>query len=135
MPIEELTNEEVLQRCSMCQTPTRSKLATLSLGVGSTVADDLDGRIVRLPPCPKCKAEEFLIRSDATPAAAPTTYGDLHRLLVDQLHASLVKKGRLDARLKAVPTLSDLDPNLVKTFFADGLKLLAEPLEKLEPPP
>ena len=135
MPIEELTNEEVLQRCSVCQTSTRSKLATLSLGVGSTVADDLDGRVVRLPPCPKCKAEEFLIRSDATPAAAPATYGDLHRLLVDQLHASLVKKGRLDARLKTVPTLSDLDPNLVKTFFADGLKLLAEPLEKLEPPP
>ena len=46
-----------------------------------------------------------------------------------------MKKGRLDARLKTVPTLSDLDPNLVKTFFADGLKLLAEPLEKLEPPP
>lgn len=135
MPIEELTNEEVLQRCSMCQTPTRSKLATLSLGVGSTVADDLDGRIVRLPPCPKCKAEEFLIRSEGAHAAAPTTYGDLHRLLVDQLHATLVKKGRLDARLKTVPTLSDLDPNLVKTFFADGLKLLAEPLEKLEPPP
>jgi hypothetical protein len=43
MPIEELTSEEVLQRCSMCQTATRSKLAVLSLGVGSAVADDLDG--------------------------------------------------------------------------------------------
>ncbi len=53
MPIEELSNEEVLQRCSMCQTATRSKLATLSLGV-------LDGRVVRLPPCPKCKAEDSL---------------------------------------------------------------------------
>jgi hypothetical protein len=135
MPIEELTNEEVLQRCSLCQTATRSKLVTLSLGVGSTVADDLDGSVVRLPPCPKCKAEEFLIRSEVPPAASPTTYGDLHRLLVDQLHASLAKLGRLDARLKKVPTLTDLDPALVKTFFPDGLKLLAEPLEKLEPPP
>lgn len=135
MPIEELTNEEVLQRCSLCQTATRSKLATLSLGVGSTVADDLDGRVVRLPPCPKCKAEEFLIRSEVSPTSAPSTYGDLHRLLVDQLHASLAKQGRFDARLKKVPTLSDLDPTVVKTFFPDGLKLLIEPLEKLDPPP
>jgi len=134
MPIEELTNEEVLQRCSLCQTATRSKLVALSLGVGSAVADDLDGGVVRLPPCPKCKAEEFLIRSQAPPTAAPTTYGDLHRLLVDQLHASLAKLGRLDARLKKVPTLTDLDPVVVKAFFPDGLKLLAEPLEKLEPP-
>jgi hypothetical protein len=132
MPIEELTSEEVLQRCSMCQTATRSKLATLSLGVGSAVADDLDGRVVRLPPCPKCKAEEFLIRSAAAPTSAPKSYGDLHRLLVDQLHASLVKQGRFDARL-AAPALADADPLVVKEFFPDGLKLLAQPFEKLDP--
>ena len=129
MPIEELSNEEVLQRCSMCQTATRSKLATLSLGVGSIVADDLDGRVVRLPPCPKCKAEEFLIRSAAAPTSAPKSYGDLHRLLVDQLHASLVKQGRfredLYYRLNvfpiAVPPLrqrrEDI-PDLARRFLA-----------------
>jgi hypothetical protein len=132
MPIEELTSEEVLQRCSVCQTATRSKLQTLSLGVGSTVADDLDGRVVRLPACPKCKAEEFLIRSEGAPPATPGSYGDLHRLLVDQLHASLAKLGRFDSRLR-VPALVDLDPATVKEFFPDGFKLLAPPLEKVDP--
>ena len=131
MPIEELTSEEVLQRCSMCQTATRSKLATLSLGVGSAVADDLDGRVVRLPPCPKCKAEEFLIRSADGSPAAPESYGELHQLLVDQLHASVAKLGRFDARLK-LPVLADLPPATVKEFFPHGLKLLA-PAEKAGP--
>ncbi|MFZ5442946.1 MAG: hypothetical protein ACOZQL_23270 [Myxococcota bacterium] len=40
--------------------------------VGSNVADDLDGSVVRLPPCPKCKAEEFLSRSEVPPAANST---------------------------------------------------------------
>jgi hypothetical protein len=132
MPIEELTGEEVVQRCTMCQTATRLKLASLSLGVGSTFADDVDGRVVRLPPCPKCKAEEFLIRSaDGTPAT-PEGYADLHRLLVDQLHASLAKLGRFDARLK-VPALADLPPATVKEFFPGGLKLLAPAVEKVDP--
>ncbi len=135
MPIEELTNEEVLRRCSVCQTATRSKLTTLFLGVGSTVADDVDGRVVRLAPCPTCKSEEFLIRSEAAAGPGPGTYGALHRLMVDQLHATLLKLGRLDARLTNVPTMTDLDPSVVKAVFPDGLKLPAEPLEKLEPPP
>lgn len=132
MPIEELTSEEVLQRCSMCQTATRLKLASLSLGVGSTFADDVDGRVVRLPPCPKCKAEEFLIRSADGAPAASESYADLHRMLVDQLHASLAKLGRFDARLK-VPALADLPPATVKEFFPGGFKLLAPTVEKIDP--
>jgi hypothetical protein len=134
MPIEELTSEEVLQRCSMCQSTSRLKLAALSLGVGSTFADDVDGRVVRLPPCPKCKAEEFLIRSADGVTAAPESYGELHQLLVDQLQASVAKLGRFDARLK-LPALADLPPATVKEFFPGGLKLLAPTVEKVAPVP
>ena len=65
MPIEELTNEEVLQRCAMCATTTRSKLSTLPIGVGSKLVDDVDGRVLKLPPCWRCNAEEFVIRSES----------------------------------------------------------------------
>ena len=134
MPIEELTSEDVLQRCTMCQSTARLKLATLSLGVGSTFADDVDGRIVRLPPCPICKAEEFLIRSTDVAPATPESYGDLHQLLVDQLHASVAKLGRFDVRLK-LPALADLSPATVKEFFPGGFKLLAPTVEKVDPVP
>lgn len=133
MPIEELTNEEVLQRCAMCATTTRSKLSTLSLGVGSKLADDLDGRTVKLPACSRCNAEEFLIRSDSGERAAPLTYGDLHRLLVDQLCVLLVKQGRFDSRLKT-PTVVELEPAVVKEFFPNGFKLPAPAAEQLDPP-
>jgi hypothetical protein len=132
MPIEELTQDEVLQRCAVCQTATRVKLGGLSLGVGSTFGDDVDARVLRLPRCPSCKAEEFLIRSaTGEPTAAKGGYAYLHRLLVDQLHASLAQQGRFDSRLKAL-ALSDLAPATVKEFFPHGLKLLA-PAEKAGP--
>jgi len=54
----------------------------------------------------------------------------LHQLLVDQLHASVAKLGRCDARLK-LPTLADLPPATVKEFFPGGLKLLAPTVEKV----
>lgn len=130
MPIEELTNEDVLQRCSACQSTARVRLAALSIGVGSTLPEDVDGRVLRLPQCPTCKAEEFLIRSiDGQPVPTPGSYAHLHRLLVDQLHAQLAKAGRVDKRLGKLK-LSELTAANRKEFFPDGLKLPATPPEK-----
>ncbi|MDP1826675.1 MAG: hypothetical protein Q8L48_25615 [Archangium sp.] len=132
MPIEELTNEDVLQRCTACQSATRVRLATLSVGVGSAVPEDIDGRVLRLPACTTCKAEEFLIRSlDGQPMPTPGSYSHLHRLLVDQLHAQLAKAGRVDKRLGKLK-LPELSAANRKEFFLDGLKLPAPPPEKLE---
>jgi hypothetical protein len=132
MPIEELTNEEVLQRCTGCQSATRVRLATLSVGVGSVVPEDIDGRILRLPACTTCKAEEFLIRSvDGQPMPTPGSYAHLHRMLVDQLHAQLAKAGRVDKRLGKLK-VPELSAATKKEFFPDGFKLPTQPAEKLE---
>lgn len=132
MPIEELTNEDVLQRCSACQSTARVRLATLSIGVGSTVPGDVDGRVTRLPPCSTCKAEEFLIRSvDGQPMPHVGSYAHLHRLLVDQLHAQLAKAGRVDRRVGRLK-LAELPAAQRKEFFPDGLKLPAAAAERLE---
>jgi len=132
MPIEGLTNEEVLQRCSVCASTARVRLATLSIGVGSAVPEDIDDRVLRLPACATCKAEEFLIRSiDGEPTPPVGSYAHLHRLLVDQLHAQLAKAGRVDKRVRKLK-LTELAAATKKEFFPDGLKLPAPPAEKLE---
>lgn len=132
MPIEELTNEDVLQRCSACQSTARVRLATLSIGVGSTVPDDIDGRVTRLPPCATCKAEEFLVRSvDGQPLPPVGSYAHLHRLLVDQLHAQLAKTGRVDKRVGKLK-LAELSAAQRKEFFPDGLRLPVAAAERLE---
>lgn len=133
MPIEELTSEAVLQRCAVCQTETKVPLPTLSIGVGSQVPEDIDPRVVRLPACPICKAQEFLIRSvDGQPTPAPGTYAHLHSLLVDQLHAELASVGRVEKRLVDLK-VTEVSAAAKKEFFPDGLKLPAPLPETLAP--
>lgn len=132
MPIEELTNEDVVHRCAVCETATRTRLATLAIGVGSVESPVVEGRVLRLPPCPSCRSEEFLVRSvDGQPEPPVGNYAYLHRLLVDQLHAQLAKAGRVDKRIGKLK-LPELTAAQRKEFFADGLKLPPPPMEKLE---
>lgn len=100
MAIYELNDTEVRQRCSKCG--VESRIALDALEVGASRGVQIDGRLVPLPACPGCRSTEWLVRSadDETPHPAPGSSGHLHRLLVDQVHAELVKRLRVVPELK-----------------------------------
>ena len=131
MSIHELNTTDVLQRCGKCAAENRITLD--SLEVGAARDGQTDAGVVPLPACPTCRSTEFLLRSpDNEPAhPAPGSFGHLHRMLVDEVHAELVK------RKKVIPLLKDkqgvVDPKLarpvaaedVARWFPQGLKIEA----------
>lgn len=137
MAITELTDTEVVQHCTKCSRQNRIAIDALEAGVAH--GDQPDGRIVPLPACPTCRSTEFLIRSpDDEPAhPAPGSFGHLHRMLVDVLHAGLIE------REKVIPVLKDHHSNIdvsfarpisdddIQRWFPKGLKI---ELREAEPP-
>ena len=129
MSIHEMTSTEVVQRCGKCAAENRIALDTLEVGVARD--EQTDASVVPLPACPTCRSTEFLLRSpnDEPAHPAPGSFGHLHRLLVDEMHAELVK------RKKVIPLLKDnqgrVDPKLAKPvaveelarWFPQGLKI------------
>lgn len=136
MAIQELTDTEIIQRCAKCDRENRIALSDVQVGLERD--EQVDDSVVPLPECSACHAREFLLRSPQDEQQYPTTEGSaghLHRLIVDELHAELVKKGRVIARLK-----SKADSVLTRpiasetrtTFFRQGLKLPARAVETLQ---
>jgi hypothetical protein len=129
MSIHELTSTEIIQRCGKCTAENRIALDSLEVGVARD--DQTDAHVVPLPACPTCRSREYLLRSPdgEPPHPAPGSFGHLHRLLVDAVHAELVK------RKKVIPLLKDkqgrVDPKLAKPvpaedaarWFPRGLKI------------
>jgi hypothetical protein len=131
MSIHELNATEVFQRCGKCAAENRIALDSLEVGVARD--DQTDASVVPLPACPTCRSTEFLLRSpDDEPAhPAPGSFGHLHRMLVDEVHAELVKRkkvipplkdqqGRVDAKLAKPVAAED-----VARWFPQGLKIEA----------
>lgn len=129
MSIHEMNSTEILQRCGKCAAENRVALDALEVGVARD--EQTDPSVVPLPACPTCRSTEFLLRSpdDEPSHPAPGSFGHLHRLLVDEVHAELVK------RKKVIPLLKDkegrVDPKLAKPvaaeerarWFPQGLKI------------
>ena len=131
MSVHEMNATEVLQRCGKCAAENRIALDSLEVGVARD--DQTDATVVPLPECPTCRSTEFLLRSpDNEPAhSAPGSFGHLHRMLVDEVHAELVKRkkvipllqdklGRVDAKLAKPVAAED-----VARWFPLGLKIEA----------
>lgn len=135
MAIHEVTNAELLQRCAKCGAENR--IALDALEVGLTRDDHVDARIVCLPACPRCRSTEFLLRSpDDEPAhAAGGSFGHLHRMLVDHVHAELVTRARVVPALKhaaqdVAAFARPLSKEAVQRWFPEGFKIdarVAEP--------
>ncbi len=135
MAIQEITDIELVQRCAKCDAENRVVLADLEVGIERD--DQVEDSIVPLPECPTCHSREFLLRSpvDEQEQAAQGGAGHLHRLLVDELHAELVKKGRVVAKLKGRADKVLTRPIAAETkrrFFDEGFKLPARALEQLQ---
>ena len=135
MAIQEITDTEIVQRCAVCDRENRVALANLAVGVEH--AEQVEDGVVPLPECPTCRSREFLVRSPASEQAHPAqgSSGHLHRLMVDELHSQLVKKGRVVARLKdktAEVFTRPIANEAKQRFFDKGLKLPARAVEQLQ---
>jgi hypothetical protein len=129
MSIHELNSTDVLQSCGKCAAENRITLDSIEIGVARD--DQTDATVVPLPACPTCRSTEFLLRSPDNEPAHPAlgSFGHLHRMLVDEVHAELVK------RKQVIPLLKDkqgrVDPKLAKPvaaedvarWFPQGLKI------------
>ncbi len=99
MPIIKLRETDFEQQCIVCGGTRAVLLRDLQAGV-TIAAGVADPDVIALPPCLKCGACEFLIRSPAGPTTTAAVAGtrddraQSHRLLVDQLHARLTREGR-----------------------------------------
>ena len=138
MAIYELSSTGVVQRCGKCAAENRIALDTLTVGVARD--GQTDARVVPLPPCPSCKSSEFLLRSaDGEPAhPALGSFGHLHRMLVDQVHAELVKRKRVLPSLKdkqgvvqsgLAKAVSAME---VKRWFHSGMKIAVRETESTQ---
>jgi len=140
MSIHEMNATEVLQRCGKCNAENRIVIDSLEAGVARD--DQADPRVVPLPACPTCRSTEFLIRSpDAEQGhPAPGSFGHLHRMLVDQVHAELVKRKKVISALKDKLGRVDstiarpVSPEDVQQWFSKGLKIELREVEQPVPP-
>jgi hypothetical protein len=130
MAIQEITETELVQRCAKCDRENRLVLADLEVGLEHE--DQVEESIVPLPECPTCHSREFLLRSPVEEQEHPAqgSSGYLHRLLVDDLHAELVKKGRVVERL--VGKTEQIATEIKARFFDKGLKLPTRVVEQLQ---
>jgi hypothetical protein len=134
VPLVEIRETDVSQRCASCDAVHSIEISSLEVGVA--FGTQRDGRVVGLPPCARCGATEFLIRSterESSPRMAGSA-GHLHRLLVDHLHAELVQRVQVagvstcaasSSELQALPLREDER----RRWFPHGLKI-EEPREE-----
>ncbi|QRK07468.1 hypothetical protein JQX13_46925 [Archangium violaceum] len=139
MAIHEVTQEEALQRCARCGSDNRLSLKSLEVGVARDGHVDAD--ILPLPPCTQCRSTEFLIRSGEEEGAhlAPGSFGHLHRLLVNHLHAELVQRGRVIPAPRAKALAGTVLPRpvprgVLARWFPKGLRIEAPHVEKTPNP-
>lgn len=139
MALHEITQQHVMQRCSRCDSDNRTAIDLLEVGVARH--DDVDDSLVQLPPCPSCRSTEFLVHSDAGEPTHPSpgSYGHLHRLLVDHLHAELIQRERLHSALNSRAgnkklVVSPLTQEVRERWFPHGLRLEAPPAERRHRP-
>ena len=135
MAIQEITETELVQRCAKCDGENLVPLAGIEVGIERD--EQVEDSVVALPECPTCRSREFLLRSPVEEQEHPVlgSSGHLHRLLVDELHSELVKKGRVVAKLRDKADKVFTRPIAVEAkqrFFGKGLKLPARAVEQLQ---
>lgn len=127
MPIREIRTDDLDQECAKCGAVRA--LALSSLAVGIVRDTQVNSKVIPLPACATCGATEFLVRSP-TGEDHPSqgSYGHKHKLLVDTLHAKLVKGGRLAQGLTPeTAPIKEPPAAVMDRWFKDGLKLPPPP--------
>jgi hypothetical protein len=129
MALHEVTEDTVVQRCANCKRDNRIAIASLTVGVEH--GEHRDESLITLPVCPGCSSVEVLRRSadDEGDHPAPGTFGHLHRMLVDHLHAELVRRAQVAPAVRkadgrSAPVLArPLTADAIERWFPRGMKL------------
>lgn len=125
MPLEELSDDHLVHRCSGCGSARTLAHAVLETGADDTAS--VDPRVLALPACTVCGAHEFLVRSvDADREhAVPGSYSHLHRLLVDHLHERLEPRRAAahGGKSKTKKPTKGGGAEALQRWFPNGLKL------------
>jgi len=129
MALHEITDIDIRVRCGRCSLEVRPQLTTLSVGVVRN--GTVDERVIPLANCATCGSNEFLMRTpdDDPPYPSPGSFGHLHRLLVDHLHAELINRDRMITEVRTkigtnkAAFIRPLTAELIAKWFPSGLKL------------
>jgi hypothetical protein len=103
LPIVDLDTDCLAQQCANCNAVRQ--FARPALDTGDVFEPTEDPFVLALPPCERCAAREFLIRSRGDDAPEPHS----HQSLVDRLFRQLRRDGGETARDKSLrnpPALS-----------------------------
>ena len=121
MPIIEIKEDHVRQRCAKCGNEKNVQAGDLTSGAEAGMPET---GVLGLPPC-ACGATEFLIRApEGEPEhPCPGSFGHLHRMAVDALVDGLREraKGGHDGKSLAGLVEAQLGPSVVAQWFPDGL--------------
>lgn len=122
MPILEITDTHITQRCASCDGQRELSFEAL---VPAEDNQPLENGVLTLPTC-TCGATEFLIQApqDEPPHPAPGSLGHLHRMLVDALVDEIRErpKGRGSKPFGAA-TKARISTDAVHRWFPRGLKV------------
>ena len=127
MPIREIRADELDQECIKCGNVVAIALGAIAAGLSRS--GQANPNVVAMPVCTVCGSAEFLLRSpDDEVHPSEGSYGHKHKLLVDTLHAKLVKGGRLAQGLTAeTAPIKEPPAAVMDRWFKDGLKLPPPP--------
>jgi len=101
MPIKQLRNNSITQRCAKCGEDRDIKYSEMELGVEiDSEAGFRDSNVIALPPCEKCGGREFLLRTWDKSNEPRTSTRLLHRKAVNRLPRDLEEMERIKAICK-----------------------------------
>ena len=98
MPIKQLKNDSITQKCAKCGADRDIKYSDIELGIEiDSGAGFKDTNVIALPPCYKCGAKEFLLRTWDKSNDRETSTRLLHRKAVNRLAMNLKNMGRINS--------------------------------------
>jgi len=111
MPIKQLRNDSITQRCAKCGAERDIKCSEVELGVEIDFeAGFKDSNVVALPPCEKCGAKEFLLRNWDKSNEPDTSGRLLHRKAVNRMAQYLKEMGRINSACVEEISVEDRQP-------------------------
>lgn len=111
MPIKQLRNDSIAQRCAKCGADRNINYSDLELGIEiDSEADVRDNNVIALPPCGECGAKEFLLRNWDKSNEPATSTKLLHRKAVNRLAKNLKEIGRVNPACEQEIRAEDKDP-------------------------
>ena len=123
MPILEITDTHVIQRCAGCSATRELSLQEL-VPVGDS--EVLENGVLSLPAC-ACGSTEFLIRApdDEAPHPDPGSIGHLHRVVVDALVDEVRERleGGRTTKPFADAMRTRIGSEVVSQWFPRGIKI------------